>query len=664
MADKGEVQNELKTTAEARAAILIASLANSINNGTAFVNESRKSFPAFYDAGNGYHRVLPANALIMAMASDQEGYKTNLFTSYKDAHENSTNVRGHEQGVPYTFLDWKHYEKISDPSEIITQEQRNSLPADQRDKYQVKTLAWSLFNLEQTTMPWSKTPDYNALVAKYGGVSDRAALKTEAGEPTEEDIKKEDNVSKVQAGKYVSGFVQKVNTYLIPVAGTSSSTGRFDKRWDAVRIPPKASYDNIDAYNQDVFRQIALATGGKIRLNRPSGNKADTSRELLVAELVSAYKMLELGRSATLSDKAAALAPAWIEELKQNPQLANEVMRDVEKSVYLMEKAEKGQKVALNVNPVNEAEKALKASTRKAGEHINFEVVSALKHNGDWLIMAKPENGETFAIKPSKAEMSLFFGAIKDQAKSAEEKNTFKQQFANKLYGELSAQPDRAVNIFKSDVPQQGVDLITKVSLFKTKGGATMIQATIGGESQKARIISSDDWAKMRFAPNVKEYKTHLAATTYREVVEQKMKAAAAQTMTKQLPQRQELTNEQVRSRLENFMLEYYYAARKDNNLSMQGYVEYQGKPALVLKSDNPAVKSNFIVTHEQNEKGFNIFTLHLMDGNNEISSSNSMPHDKEAAVVFMSSATKTMEEYETFRSESEAQQESRGRGR
>ena len=70
-----ETNNVKQSVAERRAEILVAALEKAQTNNGVLLNSTEKQFPRFLDK---QLRVNPANALMMAMHSDQNESKTNV----------------------------------------------------------------------------------------------------------------------------------------------------------------------------------------------------------------------------------------------------------------------------------------------------------------------------------------------------------------------------------------------------------------------------------------------------------------------------------------------------------------------------------------------------------------------------------------------------------
>lgn len=61
---------------------------------------------------------------------------------------------------------------------------------------------------------------------------------------------------------------------------------------------------------------------------------------------------------------------------------------------------------------------------------------------GKWTLAAKPENAHTFAVHPSREDVSLYFDMMKNDHDETHV-NEFKTQFAQKYYSVVAANPER-----------------------------------------------------------------------------------------------------------------------------------------------------------------------------------------------------------------------------
>lgn len=94
---------------------------------------------------------------------------------------------------------------------------------------------------------------------------------------------------------------------------------------------------------------------------------------------------------------------------------------------------------------------------------------------------------------------------------------------AQKYYSLFSKNQVPPVNIFKSDASQEALDLISKVNAFKTKDSKILLVATIGDEKQKPRYVNQEQWQRLWLADDKQDYKKHLAAALYSDVLARKL---------------------------------------------------------------------------------------------------------------------------------------------
>ena len=111
-----------------------------------------KRTPQFYPKGCA---VSPFNALIMALHSDQNGYKTNLYTLFNEAKMRGESVREHERGVPFNWYAWNQY--VNQTTRMILFQERIIWSCPKRKRTNTKGIhnreIRVLFNIDQTLLP-------------------------------------------------------------------------------------------------------------------------------------------------------------------------------------------------------------------------------------------------------------------------------------------------------------------------------------------------------------------------------------------------------------------------------------------------------------------------------------------------------------------------------
>ena len=130
MKEKSQIE---KKAEEKQTELLSAALGGASNAGGHWLNVSGKGFPRVYPQGVS---ASPFNALFMALHSDNNGCKTNLFTLYSETKARGAAVREHEQGVPFLFYNWNKYVNRNNPNETI--DRTAYLQLDEEQKAQFK----------------------------------------------------------------------------------------------------------------------------------------------------------------------------------------------------------------------------------------------------------------------------------------------------------------------------------------------------------------------------------------------------------------------------------------------------------------------------------------------------------------------------------------------
>ena len=498
-----------KTGAERQAEVLVATLERANKNGGTLLNAWQKAMPQFYDKTL---RITPVNALIMAMHSDNGEFKTNSYTMFNETHDRSEAVKKGQKGVPFVWQNLNQYVNKDNAEDKISRAEYNSLADAEKAKYKVNPRedVYTVFNIDQTTMSHVHKEEYAKQVEQFG-----------ANRPTDEKLLRMD----------VNKFIQSMKDNLVPIRKDATGIAHYDSKKDTLHIPAQKDFPSYADYVQEVTRQIVHATGVPQRLGREglsvdgvkTPSEVQQHMEMLVEELASAHRMLELGMTAKMRPQTVEQLPNIISELKANPTMAQKVLHDVNRTVGMIKKAENGEKIKLIEKPSEKRQQAWASQFPIDKVPSTFTQISMLKDDeGKWTLAAKPENAHTFAVHPSREDVSLYFDMIKNDHDETHV-NEFKTQFAQKYYSVVAANPEKEANIFRSNASQDALDLISKVNAFKTKDNKILLVATIGDEKQKSVQISQSQWQRMWLADDKQDYKTHLAAILYSDVLAGKL---------------------------------------------------------------------------------------------------------------------------------------------
>ena len=498
-----------KTGAERQAEVLVAALERANKNGGTLLNAWQKAMPQFYDKTL---RITPVNALIMAMHSDNGEFKTNSYTMFNETHDRSEAVKKGQKGVPFVWQNLNQYVNKDNAEDKISRAEYNSLADAEKAKYKVNPRedVYTVFNIDQTTMSHVHKEEYAKQVEQFG-----------ANRPTDEKLLRMD----------VNKFIQSMKDNLVPIRKDATGIAHYDSKKDTLHIPAQKDFPSYADYVQEVTRQIVHATGVPQRLGREglsvdgvkTPSEVQQHMEMLVEELASAHRMLELGMTAKMRSQTVEQLPNIISELKADPTMAQKVLHDVNRTVGMIKKAENGEKIKLIEKPSEKRQQAWASQFPIDKVPSTFTQISMLKDDeGKWTFAAKPENDRTFAVHPSREDVSLYFDMMKNDHDETHV-NEFKTQFAQKYYSVVAATPEKEANIFRSNASQDALDLISKVNAFKTKDNKILLVATIGDEKQKSVQISQSQWQRMWLADDKQDYKTHLAAILYSDVLAGKL---------------------------------------------------------------------------------------------------------------------------------------------
>lgn len=498
-----------KTGAERQAEVLVAALERANKNGGTLLNAWQKAMPQFYDKTL---RITPVNALIMAMHSDNGEFKTNSYTMFNETHDRSEAVKKGQKGVPFVWQNLNQYVNKDNAEDKISRAEYNSLADAEKAKYKVNPRedVYTVFNIDQTTMSHVHKEEYAKQVEQFG-----------PNRPTDEKLLRMD----------VNKFIQSMKDNLVPIRKDATGIAHYDSKKDTLHIPAQKDFPSYADYVQEVTRQIVHATGVPQRLGREglsvdgvkTPSEVQQHMEMLVEELASAHRMLELGMTAKMRPQTVEQLPNIISELKANPTMAQKVLHDVNRTVGMIKKAENGEKIKLIEKPSEKRQQAWASQFPIDKVPSTFTQISMLKDDeGKWTLAAKPENAHTFAVHPSREDVSLYFDMMKNDHDETHV-NEFKTQFAQKYYSVVAATPEKEANIFRSNASQDALDLISKVNAFKTKDNKILLVATIGDEKQKSVQISQSQWQRMWLADDKQDYKTHLAAILYSDVLAGKL---------------------------------------------------------------------------------------------------------------------------------------------
>ena len=647
-----EKNQQEKNAAERQVALLVNAFDKAQENGGVWLNKDGKKAPSFYQKGVS---ISPFNAIILGLHSDQDNYKTNEYTLFSEAKKRGESVQSGQKGVPFYWYNWNEYQSQKDPDVKISREDYKELSPEQQSDYKVirNREVRILFNIEQTTLPMVDKEAFDKEVKANGRLADRGEIKATSTQIP------------------VNDLILKMRDNLVDIRMDTTGVAHYDPKRDTVYVPKQDNYEHYNDYVHALVAQVVAATGHQQRLNREGmnnrGGKAPTEdaqkHELLVREIATAARMQELGLPAKFSEEGMKNIEYWKREFKEDPCLIDAIEKDVNNTLDMIHKAERGEKVEkrqLNAQDV-EAPKTIipkhyyvadeiktlpnkdskeMVIVRDAGsktadvvlpagaslavdneipgmnkkriEHalqkegfdtvkfyntdgslgfhpddsyfdgkeisvsklnkweleditkldvtdavkrsgaIDFDKVLMLKDDeGKWAMYLKPENEKAFSVYPDKADVNKFFTTIQQGNDEANER--LRQDMATKYYVMASEKPELKVDLFKSQASAEELARIERVNIFKTKAtenkpSVILCVPTIDGKRVQAREVSGQQWQRMWLADDKQDYKTHLAASLFADVLRKERTEAVAVGTDKTEQEAQADTQEQTKN--------------------------------------------------------------------------------------------------------------------
>ena len=501
-------KSQSEQNAEQRQKELLAeALERARTDGGRLLNMTGKSAPRLYP---GETTISVFNALILALHSDRNGYKTDLYTTFSGAKKRNEAVQTGEKGVPFIWYNWNEYQSKSDKDRKISRDEYNKLSEEDKKGYSpVRSREIRmLFNIEQTTMPLSDKEAFSKVVKEHGS-SESRGMKGDDDKRTRIDV---------------NSFLQKMAESLVPVRRDGIGIAHYDATRDIVHLPSQKHYADYPEYVQEALRQLITATGHPQRLGRPGvqieggrqPSESQSDRERLVVELASAVKMNQLGLPARIAEGNQPLIEKWQRSIRENPRFIDGLEADVNNAVSMIAKAERGEKIEKREVPVRQEEQSSK---------ISASVNMIQDDDKRWALFIKPEGEKGFAVYPEKDDIGRYFGSAKKNGGVPDE--SLRQELAQKYYARVTSNPELKADLFRTREKDINLSDIGKVSIIRQKDDNKIVcYAEIKGAGElEPRDVSPSQWQRLWLAEDKNDYKVNLAATLYADVLRERHRA-------------------------------------------------------------------------------------------------------------------------------------------
>lgn len=541
MKEKSQIE---KKAGEKQVTLLSAALSEASNAGGHWLNASGKGYPRFYPRGVS---VSAFNALFMALHSDKNGCKTNLFTPFSEVKAQGAAVCEHEQGVPFLFYNWNRYVHRNHPERIISRDDYMKLDEGEQKQYkgvhnrEIRTL----FNIDQTTLPYVDRERYEAALQRYGSAVERGYTETD------------DRRLHIR----FNDFLLKMRDNLVPVRSDGSGVPHYETDKDAVYMPRQRDFEHYNDYVQEALRQIVSATGHQQRLAREgmvmkngvAPSEDAVKQERLVVEIASGIKMLELGLPARLSGESLKLVDYWNRELRENPCLIDALESDVNNALEVIRKAERGERIEYATMRNRRQTSEMKEQMPK-----HFFVANEIRQHPN-----KEDKTIVLVIDPSSKSADVILPA----GASPEVDNEVPGMNKARIGRALRREGIENVRFFNPDGtwgyrPDDSYFAEKQVSLARLKNWTLEMLSTLDvapavrranevnidraemiqdDKKMQPRSVTPQQWQRVMVAENKTEYKRHLAATLFADVLQkgQSQEEHAGEKQEKENLQRQ-----------------------------------------------------------------------------------------------------------------------------
>ncbi len=153
-------------------------------------------------------------------------------------------------------------------------------------------------------------------------------------------------------------------------------------------------------------------------------------------------------------------------------------------------------------------------------KQVGFDRIQMVQDdNKRWAMYIKPEGQKAFSIYPDKADLNRFFTTLKQ---AQDTMDSLRVELAQKYYAMAETKPYLKVDLFGSGQHnEQDLNRIQKVNVFKAKNDVILCAATIEGTDKlQPRVVSPSQWQRMWIAEDKNEYKKHLAATLFADILQ------------------------------------------------------------------------------------------------------------------------------------------------
>ena len=152
-------ENKNSNVVSSHAALLLAALVSSKNNNGVWLNPGFRKDAQFLF---GNSPITGYNALMMNLHSEQNGYRSSIYTQYNPAKDNGMPIKEGEKAFYLSWTNWR-YVKGAEDKQGISPKEYHALDSKEKKMYQPRSerKVMNVWNIDQTTFA---RKDYDAYV--------------------------------------------------------------------------------------------------------------------------------------------------------------------------------------------------------------------------------------------------------------------------------------------------------------------------------------------------------------------------------------------------------------------------------------------------------------------------------------------------------------------
>lgn len=167
-----------------QAGLLLSALVVAKESKGVWMNKAEKANAQFLISNTP---ITAFNNLMLNLASDQKGYRTNVFEFHNVASKGGVDVKHGEKATPFNWVRWD-YQNVTNKQDTLTKAQYEQLPDDKKAMYEkfANRQTQHVFNVDQTTFNAVDPKAYSSLVKTSGTKEQCAATSSESAKENED----------------------------------------------------------------------------------------------------------------------------------------------------------------------------------------------------------------------------------------------------------------------------------------------------------------------------------------------------------------------------------------------------------------------------------------------------------------------------------------------